>query len=86
MWQLFELATISKFVAFSVVIQLLTKNYLSFMYIYDFNACKLLPPFQINVLGTSSDVPIMNVLDVLIYVMVSMTAGTIQIKTIVEVK
>ena len=48
--------------------------------------CNLFPLFQINVLGTSSDVPIMNVLDVLIYVMVTTTVGTIQMKTIVEVK
>ena len=55
------------------------------MYTYDFNACNLFPPFQINVLAICSDVPIMNVFDILIYVMVTMTAGTIQMKTIVEV-
>ena len=56
------------------------------MYMYNINACNLFPPFQINVPGTCSDVPIINVFDILIYVMVTMTAGTIQMKKIVEVK
>jgi hypothetical protein len=49
------------------------------------HAFNLFPPFQITVLGTGSDVPTINVFHLLIYVMVRMTVGTIQMKTNVKV-
>jgi hypothetical protein len=45
----------------------------------------LFSPFQITVLGTGLVVPTINVFHLLIYVMVRMTVGTIQMKTNVVV-
>ena len=50
------------------------------------HAFNLFSPFQITVLGTSSDVPTTNVFHLLIYVMVRMTVGIGPTKSLVEIE
>ena len=62
------------------------KNKLRLIFLYDSHSFNLFSPFQIIVLGTGSDVPTINVFHLLIYVMVRMTVGTIQMKTNVGIE
>ena len=55
------------------------------MYMTLMHVSNFFPPFQITVLGTGSDVTTINVFHLLIFVMVRMTVGTIQMKTNVKV-